>query len=120
MTSSMILKHGVLVQSKICQSFNVSLLDSYFLHCRCMFGSNRFRQKKEEVNYRFEEKKILDSVLGSEVYDRRIRPSGLNSTGNIALISFGSPTGCLNMFWQSYLKICHGSEKSNRLTKNLI
>ena len=83
-----------------------------------MFGSNRFRQKKEEVNYRFEEKKILDSVLGSEVYDRRIRPSGLNSTGNIALISFGSPTGCLNMFWQSYLKICHGSEKSNRPTKN--
>ena len=47
-----------------------------------MFGSNRFR-KKEEVNYRFEEKKILDSVLGPEVYDRRIRPSGLNSTGNI-------------------------------------
>ena len=47
-----------------------------------MFGSNRFRQKKEEVNYRFEEKKILDSVLGPEVYDRRIRPSGLNSTGN--------------------------------------
>ena len=49
-----------------------------------MFGSNRFR-KKEEVNYRFEEKKILDSVLGPEVYDRRIRPSGLNSTGNITL-----------------------------------
>ena len=53
-----------------------------------MFGSNRFRQKKEEVNYRFEEKKILDSVLGPEVYDRRIRPSGLNSTGNITL-AFG-------------------------------
>ena len=44
-----------------------------------MFGSNRFR--KPEINYRAEEKKILDSVLGAEVYDKRIRPSGLNSTG---------------------------------------
>ena len=49
------------------------------LHCRCMFGSNRFR--KQEINYREEEKKILDSVMGPEVYDKRIRPSGLNSTG---------------------------------------
>ena len=44
-----------------------------------MFGNNRFR--KPEINYRQEEKKILDSVLGPEVYDKRIRPSGLNSTG---------------------------------------
>lgn len=53
---------------------------SFFCVCsRCMFGNNRFRQK--EVNYRQEEKKILDSVLGVDVYDKRIRPSGLNSTG---------------------------------------
>ena len=44
-----------------------------------MFGTNRFRGK--EVNYRQEEKKILDSVLGADVYDKRIRPSGINSTG---------------------------------------
>jgi len=33
------------------------------------------------VNYREEEKKILDSILGKQVYDNRIRPSGLNGTG---------------------------------------
>ena len=32
------------------------------------------------INYREEEKKILDSILGREVYDNRIRPSGMNGT----------------------------------------
>jgi len=64
----------------------------------CMFGSNRFRQKKEEVNYRFEEKKILDSVLGPEVYDRRIRPSGLNSTDSATLVH-------VNIFVRSFSSI---------------
>jgi len=63
-----------------------------------MFGSNRFRQKKEEVNYRFEEKKILDSVLGPEVYDRRIRPSGLNSTDSATLVH-------VNIFVRSFSSI---------------
>ena len=35
-----------------------------------------------EVNYRKEEAKILDSVMGSTVYDSRIRPSGINGTGD--------------------------------------
>ena len=44
--------------------------------------SKRFRGKQAgEVNYREEEKKILDMVMGPDVYDKRIRPSGLNSTG---------------------------------------
>ena len=30
---------------------------------------------------REEEKRILDSILGRDVYDNRIRPSGLNGTG---------------------------------------
>lgn len=48
----------------------------------CMFGNSRWQQgQKKEVNYREEEKKILDSVLGPSVYDKRIRPSGINSTG---------------------------------------
>jgi len=48
-----------------------------------MFGNTRYKpnQKQGEINYRQEEKKILDSVLGPDVYDKRIRPSGLNSTG---------------------------------------
>jgi hypothetical protein len=34
-----------------------------------------------QINYREEEKKILDSILGRDVYDNRIRPSGANATG---------------------------------------
>jgi hypothetical protein len=34
-----------------------------------------------QINYREEEKKILDSILGKDVYDNRIRPSGHNGTG---------------------------------------
>lgn len=62
----------------------------------CMFGSNRFR--KPEINYRQEEKKILDSVLGPEVYDKRIRPSGLNSTDSATLVT-------VNIFVRSFSSI---------------
>ena len=34
------------------------------------------RQKKEPVNFRFQEKRILDNILGAGVYDKRIRPQG--------------------------------------------
>ena len=34
------------------------------------------------INYREEEKRILDEILGKGVYDNRIRPSGTNGTGN--------------------------------------
>ena len=37
----------------------------------------------KEPNYRQIEKKILDDVLSPEVYDPRIRPAGLNTTGEI-------------------------------------
>ena len=40
-----------------------------------------------QINYREEEKKILDSILGKDVYDNRIRPSGLNGTGKGAFIN---------------------------------
>jgi hypothetical protein len=52
-----------------------------------MFGNNRFN--KPEINYRAEEKKILDGVLGPEVYDKRIRPSGINSTGKQGVYVIG-------------------------------
>lgn len=61
-----------------------------------MFGSSRFR--KPEVNYRQEEKKILDDVLGAEVYDKRIRPSGLNSTDAATLVD-------VNIFVRSFSSI---------------
>ena len=37
----------------------------------------------KRINYREEEKKILDEILGKGVYDNRIRPSGSNGTGTI-------------------------------------
>ena len=37
----------------------------------------------KEPNYRQIEKKILDDVLNPDLYDPRIRPAGLNSTGEI-------------------------------------
>ena len=45
---------------------------------------------KPEVptNYRQEEKKILDRILDKEVYDRRMRPSGVNSSGKKAEMSY--------------------------------
>ena len=40
------------------------------------------------INYREEEKRILDEILGKGVYDNRIRPSGTNGTG--ICVIFGS------------------------------
>ena len=37
------------------------------------------------INYREEEKRILDEILGKGVYDNRIRPSGTNGTGNFTI-----------------------------------
>ena len=31
--------------------------------------------------FRLEEKKILDNIMGQDVYDSRIRPAGINGTG---------------------------------------
>ena len=38
---------------------------------------------KNIYDFRQEEKKILDRIMGPKVYDSRIRPSGLNGTGSI-------------------------------------
>ena len=48
------------------------------------FVFRSLRQKPRlggQINYREEEKRILDSILGRDVYDNRIRPSGQNGTG---------------------------------------
>ena len=55
------------------------------------FVFRSLRQKPRlggQINYREEEKRILDSILGRDVYDNRIRPSGLNGTGK-----------ALHIFW---------------------
>ena len=49
------------------------------------FSSIRPISRGGQINYREEEKKILDSILGRDVYDNRIRPSGRNGTGQFLL-----------------------------------
>lgn len=39
------------------------------------------RANNARVNFREKEKKILDQILGQGKYDARIRPSGINGTG---------------------------------------
>jgi len=38
----------------------------------CVFSST--------ANFRAQEKKILDNIIGDGLYDKRIRPSGVNLT----------------------------------------
>ena len=51
------------------------------------FSSIRPISRGPQINYREEEKKILDSILGRDVYDNRIRPSGRNGTGQYYFIN---------------------------------
>ena len=45
---------------------------------------DRKRRANRMMNFRMEEKKILDQILGKGVYDPRIRPAGIyNNTGKI-------------------------------------
>ena len=48
-----------------------------------LFYHFRTLQSSRMINYREEEKRILDEILGKGVYDNRIRPSGTNGTGYI-------------------------------------
>ena len=44
-----------------------------------------FRVMRRSVDFRMQEKQLLDNILGPKVYDRRIRPGGIpgGSGGNI-------------------------------------
>merc|ERR1719189_2129785 len=53
---------------------------------------------KAKTNFRAEEKRILDSVMGSTVYDSRIRPSGINGTDAATFVY-------VNIFVRSFSKI---------------
>ena len=46
-------------------------------------SSRNLNSGRRSVDFRLKEKQILDSVLGPRVYDRRIRPAGVNSSGNL-------------------------------------
>ena len=57
-----------------------------------IYGIRRIDRKRREnrlMNFRMEEKKILDNILGTGDYDPRIRPVGLmNSTGNAKVVYY--------------------------------
>lgn len=40
-----------------------------------------FSANNANINFREKEKKVLDQILGAGKYDARIRPSGINGTG---------------------------------------
>ncbi|XP_040565593.1 glutamate-gated chloride channel isoform X1 [Lepeophtheirus salmonis] len=61
--------------------------------------STSLRQvQRGPINYREEEKKILDNILGKDVYDNRIRPSGRNGTDTATII-------VVNLYIRSFAKI---------------
>ena len=50
--------------------------------CRfCNCGPMKVCSFCNSPHFRAEEKRILDSVMGPSVYDSRIRPAGINGTG---------------------------------------
>lgn len=40
-----------------------------------------YRCTNVKINFREKEKEVLDQILGQGMYDARIRPSGVNGTG---------------------------------------
>lgn len=58
----------------------------------------RGNRDKPGVNYRQEEKKILDLIMGPKVYDSRIRPAGKNGTDAATFVF-------VNIFVRSFSKI---------------
>ena len=67
--------------------WNISSLQDSDMSCSdCRTGGDIFTRRykmPKEPNYRQIEKKILDDVLSPDLYDPRIRPAGLNTTGEL-------------------------------------
>lgn len=56
-------------------------MESIMVYC-LSFSSQSLRANNAKINFREKEKKILDQILGTAgKYDARIRPSGVNGTG---------------------------------------
>merc|ERR1711874_241129 len=64
------------------------------------FPRSMFRkyEKTKKTNFRLEEKKILDTIMGQDVYDSRIRPAGMNGTDKATFVY-------VNIFVRSFSKI---------------
>ena len=67
--------------------------------CRCTQG---------KVNFREKEKQVLDQILGPGRYDARIRPSGVNGTGEeITHTRTQTHTHCMQVYKQNHCKPLH-------------
>ena len=64
-------------------------------------------------NHRQEEKKILDKILEPEVYDNRMRPTGVNSTDGPTIVN-------VNLYFRSFEKIDDVKMVSCTLRENAI
>ncbi|XP_046452192.1 glutamate-gated chloride channel-like isoform X1 [Daphnia pulex] len=51
-----------------------------------MGGMKGNQQQQQNINFREKEKQILDRILGTQYYDRRIRPAGANGTEGPAIV----------------------------------
>lgn len=60
------------------RAINVKFILSIVLYARAY---HNFRANNAKINFREKEKKVLDQILGAGKYDARIRPSGINGTG---------------------------------------
>ena len=56
------------------------------------------RRSAQISNYRQKEKKILDQILRDEVYDSRMRPTGINTTDGPTVVK-------VNLYFRSFEKI---------------
>ena len=81
-----------------------SCVNQWLLHLVFCFSVTS-RLRYEEPNFRQKEKEILDRVLGSEGYDRRIRPAGMqNDTSKfLEWQPCHFPVMVFWLFWAIYL-----------------
>ena len=71
-----------IINTGSCESYAVIFREetNYLVQTPWNFGLN-LSEFCNPLHFRAEEKRILDSVMGPAVYDSRIRPAGINGTG---------------------------------------
>ncbi|KAK4008920.1 hypothetical protein OUZ56_014042 [Daphnia magna] len=58
----------------------------FFLSLSTVLSQGMKNNQQQNINFREKEKQILDRILGTQYYDRRIRPAGANGTEGPAVV----------------------------------
>lgn len=58
----------------------------FFLSLSTVLSQGMKNNQQQNINFREKEKQILDKILGTQYYDRRIRPAGANGTEGPAVV----------------------------------